>query len=168
MTGKFFLFLNFRQAGRFGHVGWGFQLAEKDKFLFGSTDHLYRHKWWDLPSWLDYMHVPEGEHTDWWCEYGTEKDMLDIMGGTRNHIWYHTTKGVIVPEAEPEEAEKMARSQETCGWSVFDNNCVVQTFEIMKAYNAASLFPDPWEQPLCMIPRVWFANIQGEETMLRR
>ncbi len=164
--GKFLLFINFRQAASLGHVGWGFLLDDNATYLFGSTDHLYRHQWWDLPAWLSYMHVEPGEPTDWWCEYGNEDEMYTRMSRSHNHIWYHSCKSVLVPKATPKIAEKMALGQELGGWSLLSNNCVGQTFELIKAYGAETKIPDPWQNSLNMIPRVWFDSFNGEVKQL--
>lgn len=161
MIGQFFLFVNVKQAARFGHVGWGF-LLEDETYMFGATDHLYRHHELDIPAWIDYMSVPAGEHTDWWCEYGTKQQMLAAMTDSRQHIWYHKAKGVKVANPDPVAARKVALSQEHAGWAVLNNNCVQQAYEIVKAYGADRVIPNPWENPFNLIPRVWFNSFQGE------
>jgi len=165
-TGEFWLFVNVKQAARFGHVGWGFMLDD-GSYIFGATDHLYRHHEMDLLRWIDYMSVPPGEHTDWWCGYGTKKDMLEQMSKVGSgHIWYHKARGVKVSNAHPVEAKKIAISQEFAGWTLLTNNCVQQTWEIIKTYGADRTIPNPWENPFNLIPRVWFDSFPGELVVL--
>ncbi len=163
MQGEFYLFINFKQAAQFGHVGWGFLMRDGVTCLYGATDHLYRHHEMDLLAWFDYMSVPPGEHTDWWCGYGPKETMLKTMGGrNKHHIWYHACRAVPVPNAKPEDAEKVALSHENGGWTLLTNNCVQQTYEIIAAYGADSIIPNPWQNPFRLIPRVWFNSFAGE------
>jgi hypothetical protein len=167
MNGEFALFINVKQAARFGHVGWGFRVAE-DRYMFGATDHLYRHHEMDLPAWIDYMSVQPGELTDWWCGFGTREEMLKGMSSAGDHIWYHRCKSVIVPDADSKQAEKVARSTQFTGWTVLTNNCVQQTYEIIEAYGASKFIPNPWQNPFNLIPRVWFNSFPGTVTELVR
>ncbi len=159
------MFINFRQAAGFGHVGWGFQLDDQS-YLYGATDHLYKHHHIDLISWMEYMYVQPGDHTDWWCGRGNEEEMIAAMSRSHHHIWYHACKIVDVKNAKPGEAETVARQLETAGWAVLNNNCVQQTYEIVKAYGADNLIPDPWANAFYLIPRVWFSAFKGEVRML--
>ena len=165
MIGQFWLFVNVKQAARFGHVGWGFQL-EDETFMFGATDHLYRHHEMDLAAWIDYMSVAPGEHTDWWCGFGTREKMLEAMTDSREHIWYHKAKGVKVANCDPRAARKAAEFSQHCGWSVLSNNCVQQTWEIVRAYGADRVIPNPWDNAFNLIPRVWFKSFEGETVEL--
>lgn len=167
MQGKFFLFVNVKQAATFGHVGWGFLLNDGKTYCFGATDHLYRHHNFDLLGWIDYMNVPAGEHTDWWCDYGDEEKMLTAMSHSHHHIWYHYCRSIDVKHAKPEAAEKVAKSLELAGWALLNNNCVQQTWEIVKAYGAGAIIPDPWGNPFQLIPRVWFNSFKGDVKVLR-
>lgn len=167
MKGEFLLFINVKQAAQFGHVGWGFRLSEdEDRYMYGATDHLYRHHEMDLLSWIDYMSVQPGEHTDWWCGFGTKDEMLKTMSRSGEHIWYHRCKSVIVTNANPVRAEKVARATELSGWTVLTNNCVQQTYEIVEAYGADRFIPNPWQNPFNLIPRIWFNSFRGAVTEL--
>src|SRR5438309_1592527 len=89
MVGHAFVFINVVQAARFGHVGWGFSLdLDKDRYFFGSTDHLWRHDWWDLAAWMNYAQLKPGDENDWWSEEGTLDDMRRVMS-KGHHIRYH-------------------------------------------------------------------------------
>ena len=167
MPGNFYLFINFNQALRLGHVGWGFQIDESGLFLFGSTDHLYHHPWWDLPAWVDYLYVAPGEKTDFWCQTGDEGTMLETMSSTRAHIWYHACKKVKVGDASPAAARKTVDWLETAGWSLLVNNCVQHTYSIATEYGVGRDMPDPWRSAVRQIPRVWFAAVEGEYIELR-
>lgn len=162
MNGRFYLFINFRQAATLGHVGWGFKLDDADNFMFGATDHLWRHKWWDLFGWVDYLNTLPGEPTDWWSDVGSEEQMLEVMKSTRRHIWYHACKVVDVPTADPERARQAALRTGKAGWNALSNNCVQQTFEIVSAYNCDGIIPNPWTNSFQLIPRIWFDSIDGE------
>ncbi|MDZ4835776.1 MAG: hypothetical protein SGJ27_18520 [Candidatus Melainabacteria bacterium] len=167
MEGEFFVFINVKQAAQFGHVGWGFRL-EEDRYMFGATDHLYRHHDMDLPAWIDYMSVPPGEHTDWWCGYGTRDEMLQAMSRSTEHIWYHRCKSVLIAKPDPQKAEKAARLTGCSGWTVLTNNCVQQSYEIVQAYGAETIIPNPWKNPFNLIPRVWFNSFPGTVIELTR
>src|SRR6185437_16904874 len=96
MEGAAFVFINFIQAGRMGHVGWGFLIDPATQtYYFGSTDHLWRHNWWDLVAWIRYTHVNPSANNDWWSGTGTHDDMLRMMSGG-HHIRYHAAKRVSV------------------------------------------------------------------------
>ena len=86
MNGRAFVFINPMQAARLGHVGWGFALdTEGDRFYFGSTDHLWRNPWWDLPAWMRYAHVRPGQNNDWWSATGSYRQMMNMMS-TGHHL----------------------------------------------------------------------------------
>lgn len=164
MQGLAYVFINVEQAVRFGHVGWGFALDESgSKFVFGSTDHLYRHPWWDLPGWLRYAHLAPGADTDWWIDTGSLEDMLRVMNQghhSRYHIRYHIAKRIEVSHAQPDAAVEAAKRLEKEGWSIFVNNCIHQTHRVLTSYGAS--LPPP-SQPLTnLIPKRWFAAVQGD------
>lgn len=165
MTGQAFIFINYKQAAKFGHIGWGFLVA-KDRYLFGSTDHLMSHDWWNLPGWLRYMDVPVDGHTDWWLSEGSRDEMLRVMKAG-HHIRYHHYKCLPVESADPVKAEATARQTGVMGWSVLDNNCVHQTYQILSAYGGNTLVPDPASTVLARIPRLWFDLLDGELGVLR-
>src|SRR4051812_13774992 len=124
MVGRAFVFINPEQAARCGHVGWGFALDEsQDSFYFGSTDHLWRHPWWDLLGWMRYAHVAPSGSNDWWSGRGSFKEMMiDMHRG--HHIRYHLAKEVAVADPHPDDALNYAESLASAGWSVLINNCV--------------------------------------------
>lgn len=164
MQGQAAVFINLIQAARFGHVGWGFSLDQTgDRFYFGSTDHLYRHKWWDLPAWLRYGHVAPSGPNDWWCAIGTRQEMLHRMyhGSTeRYHMRYHVFKEFTVDRADPAAAQTAAEFLEHNGWSLVTNNCVHQAYDVLTAYGAT--VPDPSCNPLHLMPKRWFDLLPGE------
>lgn len=161
MQGSAFVFINFIQAARFGHVGWGFSLDEmQDTFYFGSTDHLYRHPWWDLGGWVRYAHVGPELNNDWWSQVGTKQQMFETMSQGRHHIRYHACKRVTVAMPAPETAMTYAESLKAAGWSVLSNNCVHQTYDVLTKYGAE--LPMPTEPMINLIPKRWFAEIPGE------
>lgn len=166
MQGFVYAFINFEQAARFGHVGWGFQLDEHT-FSFGSTDHLYRHNAWDLPAWIRYMAVPPGGDIDWWNETGSHDEMLATMRSgvhepTRSrHIFYHAYKVLPVQTADPSRAASRAREQRQGGWSVLENNCVHHAYQIFSEYGAGHIVPDPCTSQTLLIPKAWFASFRG-------
>ncbi|MGD9684004.1 MAG: hypothetical protein AB7W16_22780 [Candidatus Obscuribacterales bacterium] len=165
--GRFYLFLNHRQASRLGHVGWGFTLGDGRTCMFGSTDHLIRHRWWNLWAWVNYMYVAPGDHTDFWFGYGDESEMYRAMSHSRSHIWYHECKVVVVEDARPGAAEALALSMERAGWAALSNNCVQQTHDIATAYGVGDAIPDPRRNSLFLVPRLWFPAVTGEHVMLR-
>ena len=160
MSGRAYIFINFKQAARFGHIGWGFQLDDQSVF-YGSTDHLYHHRWWDLPGWIKYMNVPPHGHTDWWAEVGSEEVMLRTMK-SGHHIHYHAYKVITVEQPRPEPARESAQAMQTAGWCVVGNNCIDQTYRIMSDFGGAHLLPAPYGMPLHVVPRLWFAAINSE------
>jgi hypothetical protein len=164
MEGQAFAFINRNQALRFGHVGWGFCVdARKGLYYFGSTDHLYRHPWWDLPGWVRYAHVKPELDNDWWSGTGTYDQMMTAMS-TGHHLRYHAAKLMVVGRPDPDRAVAAAEALARGGWSVLANNCVHQTYQVLTEYGAG--IPPP-SQPLTnLIPRVWFARLEGEQVDL--
>ncbi|MBX9641423.1 MAG: hypothetical protein K2X97_17335, partial [Mycobacteriaceae bacterium] len=160
--GAFYVFINFKQAAQFGHVGWGFRLGE-DRYCFGSSDHLWRHDWWDLPAWIRYMHVPAGKDIDWWAEQGSKEQMLQMMGKGQlpefkgKHIFYHAYKKVAIDEHAcfPEEAMRAAEFTSANGWHLSENNCVHQAYFIFSKYGKEQVLPSPYKDPLNMIPKTF-------------
>jgi hypothetical protein len=165
MKGSAFVFINLVQAVRFGHVGWGFALDEAHTlFYFGSSDHLYRHRWWDLPAWIRYSKVEPKGDIDWWSAIGSKADMLRIMANgdpTRYHIRYHLVKEIEVDNALPEDGRQTAEDLRAGGWAVLSNNCVHQAYDVLTRYGAE--LPNP-DVPLTnLVPKVWFGKIAGRQ-----
>jgi len=131
------VFINFKQALGFGHVGWGFQLdggAEgESRYVFGSSDHLYRHSYLNLWQLVRYSHVPRGGDTDFWIAFGSREDMLAAMK-SGPHIVYHAAKVLPVEDARPGCVEPMAQRLRYMGWSILGNNCVDQALQLLRAY----------------------------------
>ncbi|MEZ4487111.1 MAG: hypothetical protein R3F51_05965 [Cyanobacteriota/Melainabacteria group bacterium] len=165
--GEFLLFINYRQAMRFGHVGWGFSVPSQNIYVFGSTDHLYRHHWWDLLGWANYMYVGPGESNDWWLMKADKEKMTDEMTTRGWHIRYHAYKSLPVDDPSPDKAEAVAMSFQNAGWSVLSNNCVQQTYEIAKAYGVGAEILNPWYNTLLLIPNYWFGKVEGRFVKLR-
>jgi hypothetical protein len=160
MQGSAFIFINYIQAVRCGHVGWGFSIDEmQEQFYYGSTDHLYRHPWWDLPGWIRYAHVEPELNNDWWSSIGSKSDMFEAMH-RGHHIQYHACKSIPVEQARPEDAMNYAESLKSLGWSIFANNCVHQTYDVLTKYGAVLPVPD---RPITnLIPKQWFSIIAGD------
>lgn len=166
MRGEAFVFINFRQALRFGHIGWGFQ-TDEDKYCYGSTDHLWKHHtFFDLKYAIAYATVAPEDNNDWWMESGSREEMLATMRHS-NHIWYHAYKSLAVGHADPEAAVTVAKKIEYAGWHVWKDNCIHQTHAILTAYGAGRMLPDPEIPPTNRISRVWFAQFPGEPQELR-
>lgn len=165
MTGLAYIFINYKQAAALGHIGWGFQLDNK-RFLFGSTDHLIRHEWWDFGAWLNYLDVPQEGFTDWWAEQGALEKMLDMMTGG-HHIRYHHYKVLAIENANPSRAEEAALTTREMGWSVLENNCVHQTYKIISAYGGSTHMADPCIDLFSRVPKFWFQSLKGELGVLR-
>jgi hypothetical protein len=161
MLGEAFVFINYKQAAHFGHIGWGFKLDETDRYLFGSTDHLIHHNLFDVVSWIKYMKVETGGDTDFWLHEGTRDEMLHMMKAG-HHIRYHHYKSIPVVNPNIEAAASAATRSGLCGWAVFTNNCVHQTFSVLEAYGAELPPPPPIIKGYGLIPRVWFQHIEGE------
>jgi hypothetical protein len=176
MQGTAFVFINWEQAVHLGHVGWGFSLNEEQSlFYFGSTDHLYRHPWWDLPGWVRYAHVPAradggiedggayGAYIDWWGTTGSYDDMIRTMR-EGHHIRYHAASALPVQIARPERAVQCAEALAGAGWSVLKNNCVHQTYKVLSEYGASLPAPSlSWNN---VIPKIWFTRLQGRQQLL--
>jgi hypothetical protein len=160
MNGLAFVFINYVQAARCGHVGWGFLLEEQtETYYFGSTDHLLKDPWWDLIGWLRYAHVEPAGHNDWWCETGNKARMFEMMH-TGHHIRYHAAKIIQVTKPAPQLAFEKAESLKQAGWSLLINNCVHQTYSVLSDYGAA--LPAPAAPVTNLVPKRWFSEIQGE------
>jgi hypothetical protein len=163
MQGSAYIFINFLQAARFGHIGWGFLMAD-GSYCFGSTDHLFRKSWLDLGAWLAYGHVKPGYDNDWWMETGTSEEMLAKMARS-HHIYYHAVKEVGAANAQPERALAAAHSMKDAGWSLGGNNCVHQTYRILTDYGA--VLPAPQQCLTNIIPRKWFDKVDAQQRQLR-
>lgn len=164
--GAIYAFINFEQAARFGHIGWGFLQEDGTSFLFGSSDHLYHHDVWDLPAWIKYMAVEPGGDIDWWCQTGSELEMLTAMRTGRNadgarHIFYHAYKVIPVPWPDPQRAKSTAENQKFGGWEVLANNCVHHAYQIFADYGAVAKLPNPFGDPFHRIPKRWFSLLDG-------
>lgn len=169
--GSFLFFINFKQAARFGHIGWGFQVGN-DNFCFGSADHLWKHSYWDISACLRYMHVPEGGDIDWWEDRGTRSLMLETMKtgrseSGRRHINYDAFKEVSLGAVSAPDALRAVEDVKSGGWHILRRNCVKQAYLIFSSYSAAESFPDPFSDPLNLIPKKWFAKIPGECKLLQ-
>lgn len=165
-AGEAYVFINYDQAGGFGHIGWGFQLAQ-EQFYFGSTDHLWRKQYplWHPLELLRYMHVRPGDSNDFWAESGSAPEMLATMSNGK-HVRYQYYKVVPVENAQAEPATSHANSCAARGWSVLTDNCVHQTYRILCKYGSTAL-PDPDKATApFLIPRIWFAEIKAQAISL--
>ncbi|MBX9570222.1 MAG: hypothetical protein K2X77_15090 [Candidatus Obscuribacterales bacterium] len=162
--GEILVFINYLQAARFGHVAWGIRVAENEYF-FGSTDHLWKHDWWDLPAWARYMNVPPEGDIDWWVEHGSKDAMLKMMR-SGHHIRYHAYKCINVQSAQPEKAVEAAHRLRSAGWHLARHNCVHQTFLVMNEYSSEHNAPDPFANVLNLIPKRWFGLLPGDTVSL--
>lgn len=162
-----FVFINFLQALRFGHIAWGFSTGP-DKYLFGSADHLLKRPMWDLPALLGYSHVEPGGDIDFWVNEGSLAYMLDDLT-TGKHIRYHSAKRILVLSPQPEAARQCALSLSEGGWSLMQNNCLHHTIRVLTAFGLPreSMPETSLLKPLTMVPVHWFANIEGETVDLR-
>lgn len=163
--GSLIAFINYKQAAQFGHIGWGFRL-NADNYCFGSSDHLWKHDWWDLPAWWRYMHVPADGDIDWWSAQGSKEEMLEMMK-TGPHIRYHAYKEIEADNVLPEQAVKYTEGLKSAGWHIAKHNCVHQAFQIFSTYTREHSLPNPYESPLNLIPKNWFARLPGSPQILR-
>jgi hypothetical protein len=165
MKGSVYIFINYWQAARCGHLGWGFLIKEPDVYYFGSTDHLLRTPYWNLFALYRYMHVAPQSPTDWWARTGSKEEMLwDMKVG--HHVQYEAYKVISVNEAEPLAAQKTAEDTGFSGWAVLVNNCLHQTYKILDSYGAGGQVPHPLSPITHRIPRLWFDKIEKERHWL--
>jgi len=165
VRGLAYVFINFEQAARCGHVGWGVSLGDGQNFHFGSTDHLYKHSYLNLPALLRYMQVSPGGDLDWWAHVGTESEMLATMR-TGHHIRYHAYKVVEVNQPNPERAIAAAELLRHAGWHVMQNNCVHHVHSVLSGYGNTAGLPNPNTPVTNVIPRRWFGAIERPPIML--
>lgn len=165
MSGLAYVFINFQQAARCGHVGWGVSLGDGQNFHFGSTDHLYKASYWNLLALARYSQVPPGGSIDWWAHVGTQSDMMRMMSGG-HHIRYHAYKVVEIDQPDPERAISAAASLRNAGWNVLLNNCVHHVHKVLSAYGCRVEIPDPNKPLTNLIPRQWFTSIEAPARML--
>jgi hypothetical protein len=160
-----FLFINFEQALGFGHIAWGFEI-EPGRYFFGSTDHLLKRPMWDLLALLKYSSVKPGDDIDYWSAQGSFEDMLDEMLNG-HHIRYHSYKQLIVPvaEAAPLLAKEAAEKLRHEGWTLWDNNCVHQTYRLLKIFGAGHAMKEPFQAP---VPVHFFEQARGDAFELSR
>lgn len=162
MQGKAYVFINFKQAASFGHIGWGFQVDEQ-RCYFGSADHLWDRgrSFADLIAWAHYARVVPGGNMDWWAQMGSFDEMMEMMR-RGPHIKYHSYKCVTVDDAKPENALQKADEVSKGGWAVLTNNCIHQAFHILKTYGVGREVPNPQTGVLIRISKVWFGSIEAE------
>lgn len=164
-----FVFINYKQAVGFGHVAWGFAL-DRERFCFGSTDHLLRSPMWHLPALVQYSRVAPGGDVDYWCEQGSFEQMLHMMSAGP-HIRYHSYKRLSVWDAKPEQALSYALSLRERGWCIVDNNCVHQTARLLQVFGVKKSVVDagsilPVDKSL-RVPVKWFGALDAKEVVLR-
>lgn len=160
VRGQAYVFINFQQAARFGHVGWGIALGDGDNFYFGSTDHLYKDSYLNVLALARYMSVPPGSDLDWWAAVGSRQDMLRLMS-QGPHIRYHAYKTIETATPDPARAIAAAESLREGGWHIALNNCVHHVHRVITAYGDRLNLPPP-DNPLTnLIPRRWFSSLPG-------
>ncbi|HEY9869010.1 MAG TPA: hypothetical protein V6D08_07575 [Candidatus Obscuribacterales bacterium] len=160
MRGQAYVFINFQQAARFGHVGWGVALGDGYNFHFGSTDHLYKDSYLNVLALARYMSVPPGGDLDWWAAVGPRDEMLRLMS-QGPHIRYHAYKTIEIATPDPARAIAAAESLREGGWHVALNNCVHHVHRVLTAYGDRLSLPAP-DNPLTnLIPRRWFSSLPG-------
>lgn len=156
-----FIFINYKQALRFGHVAWGFALAPEEsgseskrkKYCWGSSDHLLRTPLSDVIALAKYSYVPPGGDIDFWCEEGSFERMLESMSQghhiqhqeIRYHINYHAYKELHYDQksGNVERALQELEMIKAGGWSLLTNNCIDQTYRLLDAYGAGAALVDP-------------------------
>jgi hypothetical protein len=152
-----FIFINYHQALRFGHVAWGFALSSREskrkKYCWGSSDHLLRTPMSDVIALAKYSHVPPGGDIDFWCEEGSFERMLESMSQghhiqhqeIRYHINYHAYKELYYGQqsGNVERALQELEMIKAGGWSLLTNNCIDQTYRLLDAYGAGAALVDP-------------------------
>lgn len=168
--GAIYAFINFKQAAQFGHVGWGFRVAN-DRFYFGSVDHLWKHDWWDFVAWCRYMNVPPGADIDWWAQEGTKQEMLEAMktgrcSSGKRHIFYHAYKEIAIEDCAPDKAVSLADDLKMGGWHISRHNCVQHAYLIFTSYASEQKLPDPFADPLNLIPKTWFGRLSADPCQL--
>jgi hypothetical protein len=193
-----FIFINYHQALRFGHVAWGFTLSE-GVYRWGSSDHLLRRPMSDVIALAKYSYVPPGGDIDFWSEQGSYEQMLQSMAAKhhiqyqdnrreyRYHINYHDFKVLNHENANPERALQEIELIKAGGWSVVANNCIDQTYRILEAFGAGSTLVDPKQRYQAkltfnggsdstlkygrlstILPKKWFAAAIGESYSLEQ
>jgi hypothetical protein len=185
-----FIFINYEQALRFGHVAWGFALSDGNTYCWGSSDHLLRRPMTDIVALVQYSHVPPGGDIDFWCEQGSFEQMLESMSQghhiqhqeMRYHINYHAYKKLHHDGGNPERALQELELIKAGGWSLLTNNCIDQTYRLLDAYGSASALVDPKlryrsgrsyagqevKRMSTLLPRKWFAAARGESFSLEQ
>lgn len=162
---EIYVFINFQQAARFGHIGWAFRISP-ETYCWGSADHLWKHEWFDLLSWIKYMHVPKDGDIDWWSAEGTKEQMLQEMKSGRGHIRYHAFKRLETSSAKCQNALSQQKELASGGWDLLRHNCVHHAYLIGKAYDDNLLLPDPFKSPFDLIPLNWFRQLNAKEFTL--
>lgn len=111
------------------------------------------------------MHVPAQGDIDWWAEQGSKQDMLKMMSHG-HHIRYHAYKELEFEDALPERAFLTAESLKSGGWSLATHNCVHQAYLVFSDYSREHKLPNPFEDPINLIPKKWFARIPANPLSL--
>jgi hypothetical protein len=166
MQGRGYIFINFKQAGSAGHIGWGFSL-DAERYHYGSADHLWsrRKSFTDPVAWFNYARVEPGGNIDWWEQTGSFDEMIHAMRHGP-HIRYHAYKCVTIDDATPHHAVRTVSETAKGGWMVLNNNCIHQAYRILRSYGAKDEIPNPDSGLLIRISKVWFRSIEAEEIIL--
>ncbi len=157
MFGEAFVFINYEQALKFGHVAWGFAVDE-ETYCYGSSDHLLKRPMSDLTALVKYSHVEPGGDIDFWSERGHVSQMMETMT-SGHHIRYHAYKSIGLREYSVEAALAEMEKVAAGGWSVLTNNCIHHTYRILKAYGVKdNLLLPQLSKPESLMPKRWFAR----------
>jgi hypothetical protein len=161
--GAAYIFINLEQAAGFGHIGWGFHIAQ-GKHYFGSTDHLWRAEYplWHPLELIRYMNVAPSANIDFWSQVGTREEMLETMRHGA-HLRYHLYKELPVSAPDPLRARALVDCADKCGWHVIFNNCVHQTYRILTAYGAELPSPNKLAH---RFPKSWFESVPTQPVVL--
>ena len=159
MTGKgvAYVFIAPRMAVLQGHVGWAYMLDD-GTYAFGATD---------APGANVTIRPGPDTNSPWRQTAVTEREMIDAF---KNHYsdanTYNEYKRTFVMKRSASNAESKQWTIRYRGYTLFGNNCLNHTYEVLEAYGVDKSRVMPWLQTR-PAPNSWFRafkhmNINGQ------
>jgi hypothetical protein len=139
-------------AAGLGHPGWGYQIGGTSQFIYGATENEGNKAF-----------VNSGQDIGYWDRQGTFNQMINAFHDptqptiNRRGVGYYTTYKCITTTTSAVGAANTQRHQARCGgYSVFFNNSLDHTYNVLHAYNGSVPMPKPADQP---VPSNWYDQL---------
>lgn len=123
----------------FGHVGWAFQVAGSDTWIFGATENGGGN-----------AYVPPGGDNESWNASGTQSDMFAAFknaGHFHSAGYYTTWRCRTIPSTAVSAAINEIGVQAGSGYVFPTNNCLTKSVAILNAYGEGLGWPGYFQAP---------------------